>query len=383
MASRVAPLSFRPVPTEEELNQSLEAKLNIFRNAGLRLTELRIEHFLEINLTFEDASKMLRFLESFINQGILLPLISQAEHYAIILAKVNLGALDLWRFVNWLKTTQGTAVIRKVQTERKLLKKSTVQRSARDISYSRLLNLEHVDLSAEVKEVQAEVDNGVAEHTAAIQALKDRGEKRIKKIREEYSAAANFPDPTVDRLHELCWALYLDRCTADGSIPARKTNDALKRVTDEYRQEVAQTVVMEYCDDENVRQHLADYGKKKIKHLKAHKKKKELGRFRDLLATAVGEPPVALPTPEPPSDDEIDSDGSGAREPSRAGLLDTVAGEGTSKTAEQSGSRRKKKTPTPKRVRVAKLAGATPVAKRTRKNRKKYQRAEALDDSSL
>ncbi|UWU44405.1 polyprotein [Gymnadenia amalgavirus 2] len=296
MASRVAPLSFRPVPTEEELNQSLEAKLNIFRNAGLRLTELRIEHFLEINLTFEDASKMLRFLESFINQGILLPLISQAEHYAIILAKVNLGALDLWRFVNWLKTTQGTAVIRKVQTERKLLKKSTVQRSARDISYSRLLNLEHVDLSAEVKEVQAEVDNGVAEHTAAIQALKDRGEKRIKKIREEYSAAANFPDPTVDRLHELCWALYLDRCTADGSIPARKTNDALKRVTDEYRQEVAQTVVMEYCDDENVRQHLADYGKKKIKHLKAHKKKKELGRFvissRPLLVSRLSRYPL-------------------------------------------------------------------------------------------
>ncbi|DAZ91035.1 polyprotein [Ophrys amalgavirus 1] len=279
MANEVAPLSRRPVLTDEELNQSLDLKLNVFRNAGLRLKDLTIEDFLAINLTFEDASKALRFLESFINQQILLPLISQAEHYAVLLAKASLDAQDLWRLVNWLKTSQGAAAIRKVQTERKLLKKSTTQRSAKDVAFMRLLSQENVDLAAATKEIQSEVDAGILAHNEAIQKLKEKGERRIRKAREEYSAAANFPDPTVDKLRDLCWIQYLDKCTAEGKTPARKTNENLRKITEEYRQEVSQNVVMEYCDDEGVRQHLTEYGDKKIKHLKTHKRKREVERF--------------------------------------------------------------------------------------------------------
>ncbi|DAZ91034.1 putative coat protein [Ophrys amalgavirus 1] len=383
MANEVAPLSRRPVLTDEELNQSLDLKLNVFRNAGLRLKDLTIEDFLAINLTFEDASKALRFLESFINQQILLPLISQAEHYAVLLAKASLDAQDLWRLVNWLKTSQGAAAIRKVQTERKLLKKSTTQRSAKDVAFMRLLSQENVDLAAATKEIQSEVDAGILAHNEAIQKLKEKGERRIRKAREEYSAAANFPDPTVDKLRDLCWIQYLDKCTAEGKTPARKTNENLRKITEEYRQEVSQNVVMEYCDDEGVRQHLTEYGDKKIKHLKTHKRKREVERFRNLLTTAVGAPPVPVPTPEPASDDEGYSAGTRESEPRAAGVLETVRGEGDENFETPQRVGRAKKSKAAAGVRVGRLPSVTPVAKRTRHRGKKHRRTPAPNDPGL
>lgn len=103
--------------------------------------------------------KILRFLEGFITQGILLPLISQAQHHGILIPKESLEANDLCDIAAWLKTPQGLLVIRQMQTERKLLKKAAVQCSARDIAFTRLLSQQQADLSSELKGIRiAELD---------------------------------------------------------------------------------------------------------------------------------------------------------------------------------------------------------------------------------
>nr|ULN99164.1 RNA dependent RNA polymerase RdRp [Pterostylis amalgavirus 1] len=279
MAPRIVKSVLAPAPSSEELTKEIVAGLQKYRNAGLRFKDINYPNFLSLCLTIEDVQKVFRYLDGYLNQGILLALLTQAEVHGILNSKAALEPKDLVELYEWLRTDEGVTATRKVQTERKLLKSAGDQYTAREVAFSRLLEQQKIDYSISLKEKRATMERNIADYMTLIQKERELFEDEEAKHRKRYPAVANFPSMKLRKLRELCWTKYLDACAADGVTPNPRNTANLNAATDQFRADVTQEVIHEYCLDQNVRKSLLKYGRKRIKHLVTSKRRKEAQRF--------------------------------------------------------------------------------------------------------
>ncbi|ULN99161.1 RNA dependent RNA polymerase RdRp [Pterostylis amalgavirus 1] len=279
MAPRIVRSILSPAPSSDHLSKEIAAGLQKYRNAGLRFKDISYPNFLSLSLTYEDVQKVFRYLDGYLNQGILLALLTQAEVHGILSSKAALEPKDLVELYEWLRSDEGVIATRKVQTERKLLKSVGDKYTAREVAYSRLLEQQKIDYSVFLKEKRATMERNIADYMTLIQKEREEFEKEEAKCKARYPAVAGFPSMKLRKLRELCWTKYLDACEADGIEPNPRNTANLNAATDQYRSVVAQETIHEYCQDAAIRKSLLKYGRKRIKLLVTSKKRKEAQRF--------------------------------------------------------------------------------------------------------
>lgn len=371
MAPKIAQSILNEPSSTDELSAELEEMIQKYVEVGIRFRNFGYQGFLDMGLAFQDVQRIFRFLDSFLQQGIFLALVSQAESHGVIPVKAAITPAEFLGLYEWLREDEGKDALRKVQVERKLTKTTVVQATARDIAYVRLLEQQKFDLTSGLKQRRAETDAIIADHMALIAKAKEEMEAFETTQKQKYSAAANLPTVKLWKLRDMCWLKYLDRCSADGKTAKPRVSTNLLAVTEEFRTEVSQEFVHEYCKDPKVRRSLIRYGDKKIKMLKSSSKQKEVQRFRGLIATASGKVLAETTPAEEETADENYTHGEADEGSQDVDLLPDVEGTPDGDDIAETSVRVQTETPPPKKARVGRKSPSTAVFKHTRRGSQK------------
>ena len=206
--------------------------------------------------------------------------------------------LDVLRFSNWLKSAEGMKAMKAFAVEARFQRRATDTVNPLMVAKCGMLDQMYGAYSAKMKATIIEFDEEIQEHVREIARLKKLTEEKLVAVTEEYYPASAYVELPLIMLQERAYEIYVDMSRVHGTIYFPRMPGGFESAVQQYGNRVPQEHKVEFVQRPEVFEELKKWMETAILRLAAEGQTRLAQTFRDTLAAATGERPVAATLPQ-------------------------------------------------------------------------------------